>query len=393
MRLTALDSLRGIAAASVVVYHCLLVFPELHAFLDGRGVPYAVSGDFQTLLMTVIPPRLLWAGREAVLLFFVLSGFVLALAFEDRRRRPSYRAFAAKRVVRLILPSAAVVLVLAVAVPFIEPSPRPELSDWFNSSWTEPVTPGLVLRHALLAMDEYTLNNPMWTLHYELRVSLIFPLIALLAATNVPVTLAAALAGVVVCLAEMKLVGTGALTTLFFVPHFALGALLAFRREAIARRVSALPVAGRLALWIAAYLLLTFRWLVPAHDLVCDLMNGAGAALLIALVISSARAQAVLGWRPLVRLGEVSYSLYLVHVPVILAGLHLAPAWIPAWAVVAGVPPVSIALATLLYRSVEKPSMWLGRRVAAWLEPDRGRRTATRGRMLGIPGRRPASDP
>ena len=39
MWLLALDSLRGVAAVSVVVYHSLLVFPGLHAILDGRGTP------------------------------------------------------------------------------------------------------------------------------------------------------------------------------------------------------------------------------------------------------------------------------------------------------------------------------------------------------------------
>lgn len=39
MRVSSLDSLRGIAALAVVVYHSLLVFPELHAILTGRSVP------------------------------------------------------------------------------------------------------------------------------------------------------------------------------------------------------------------------------------------------------------------------------------------------------------------------------------------------------------------
>jgi peptidoglycan/LPS O-acetylase OafA/YrhL len=367
MRLQALDSLRGLAAASVTFYHCLLVFPWSHAILAGSGTPYAESGDRLALALTATPVGLLWAGREAVLLFFVLSGFVLALSFEQGAR-PSYLAFAAKRIVRLILPCAAVVAVLALAVPWIDPAPRSELSDWFNASWNEELRPGFLLGHALLLLGDYPLNNPMWTLHYELRISLLFPAIALLAAAGGMATLAGAVAAVFACLVEMRFLGTGALTTLLFLPHFALGALLSYRRQWVAQWVGTRSATLGAALWGLCYLLLTFRWLVAAPDLVLDLISGSGAALLLALVLGSARLQAALSWAPLQRLGEVSYSLYLVHVPVLLAALHLAPAGLPAWLPVALTPLLAILLALLLHRVVEAPAMRLSRRLAARLD-------------------------
>lgn len=375
MRFVALDSLRGIAALTVVVYHSMLVFPRLHGFLDGRGVPYAVSGDVTALVLTTTPPSLLWAGREAVLLFFVLSGFVLALPFmEDGRRPPGYPAFAAKRLVRLLLPCAAVALLLAALVPAVGPRPRPELSAWFNGAWTETVTPGLVFGHATLLLDGgYSLNSPMWTLHYELRVSLLFPLLALLAGAGTAVLGAAAAGGVLVCLAEMKFVGTGALTTLLFVPHFALGAMLARHRREVAAGIAGLGAGAGTGLWLVCYALLTFRWLVPAGGLVCDLANGAGGALLIALVLGSRRVRTALEAGPWPWLGAVSYSLYLVHVPVLLAALHLAPPGVPPWLVAAGAPLASLLAAAALHRLVERPSIALGRRVASWIEGRAGR--------------------
>lgn len=369
MRLVALDSLRGIAAVSVVVYHSLLVFPDLHAVLGGRGTPYAVTGDAASLWLTVTPPSLFWSGREAVLLFFVLSGFVLALAFEGAARsKPGWAAFAAKRAVRLLVPCAAVALLLALAVPAIGPRPRPELSEWFNASWAQPVTPRTVLDHALLLGGGYPLNNPMWTLHYELRISLLFPLLMLLAAAGWATLALSAAAGVVLCLAEMKFAGTGVLTTLLFVPHFALGVFLARNRDELAAAVAGLGPGARAILWSACYALLTFRWLVPARDLVCDLVNGAGAGLLIALVLGSPRVRAALEARPLPWVGAISYSLYLVHVPVLLAALHLAPPQAPVWFVAALAPFASLLLAAALHRAVERPSIRLGRQAAAWIE-------------------------
>jgi peptidoglycan/LPS O-acetylase OafA/YrhL len=375
MRIPALDSLRGIAAFSVVIYHSMLVFPAFHAILDGRGVPYAVSGRVTTLLLTVTPPSLFWAGREAVLLFFVLSGFVLTLAFDgDGGRRSGWLAFATKRTVRLLLPCAVVAVVLAVLVPLINPLPRPELSDWFNGSWADPVTPGMMLRHALLMETEsYPLNNPMWTLHYELRISLLFPLLVLLATAGGTVLAAATIAGVLLCLVAMKFLGIDALTTLLFVPYFALGTLLARHRQAIGTGIAGFGTSARAGLWLGCYLLLTFRWLVPAGDLVCDFANGAGSALLIALILGSHRLQSALQAAPLLRLGAISYSLYLVHVPVLLAALHLLPRDVPPLAVAIAAPILSVLVAMGLYRLVEQPSIVLGRRAAAWVDGHWGR--------------------
>lgn len=371
MRVVALDSLRGVAALAVVVFHSLQVFPSLEQVFDGRGWPYASPSDLPALLLTVAPPALLWAGREAVILFFVLSGFVLALPFVEGTARPRWLSFAAKRLVRLILPCAAVAILLGVAVPLIDPSPRPDLSGWFNSSWAEPVTLQLVAGHAALLLDEYALNNPMWSLHYELRISLVFPLLMIVVALGPGVTLAATAAGVLACLVEMKFIGTGLLTTLLFMPHFVLGALLARHREQIAAGLTRTGAPLRLALWLLCYALLILRWLVPAGDLVVALANGAGSALLIALILASPRLQAALVRRPLPWLGAISYSLYLVHVPVLLAGLHLAPKGWPAWAVATAAPLVSLLLATVLHRAVERPAITLGRRIGEWIDARR----------------------
>jgi peptidoglycan/LPS O-acetylase OafA/YrhL len=327
-----------------------------------------MSGDVTALLLTTTPPSLLWAGREAVLLFFVLSGFVLALGFErPAADRPHWRSFAAKRTLRLILPCAVVAIATAVLVAATGPAPLPELSAWVNGSWMEPPTPWRVLQHALLLGGDYTLNNPMWTLHYELRVSLLFPLLMLIVAMGGPVLAAAIAGGVLLCLLEMKVVGSGALTLLLFLPHFALGALLARHRTPLVAWVGRQGRARRAGLWLGCYLLLTFRWLVPAGGLACDLANGAGGGMLIILVLGSPRLARALELRPVAWLGGISYSLYLLHVPVLLAGLHLAPDVAP-WVVAVLAPVASVAAAAAMHRLVEAPSIRLGRQAAAWID-------------------------
>ena len=79
-RIHSLDSLRGIAALIVLFHHCLLMTPLFYA--AHYNEPYDngwVSLFTNTILHTF------WAGSEAVLLFFILSGFVLAIPFIDRK--------------------------------------------------------------------------------------------------------------------------------------------------------------------------------------------------------------------------------------------------------------------------------------------------------------------
>ena len=76
-RLEVLDSVRGLAAFVVVIHHCLLTIPSFsnYFFSGWRATP---SNGFEWLMFDT-PARLLWAGYEAVTLFYVLSGLVLAL--------------------------------------------------------------------------------------------------------------------------------------------------------------------------------------------------------------------------------------------------------------------------------------------------------------------------
>src|SRR5918911_5535391 len=83
-RNAALDGLRGVAALVVVGGHLVMASaPALALAVDTRTTP--VDSTLGRAFL-VTPLHVLWGGNEAVIVFFVLSGFVLALP--QARGRP-----------------------------------------------------------------------------------------------------------------------------------------------------------------------------------------------------------------------------------------------------------------------------------------------------------------
>ncbi|MGH7001396.1 MAG: acyltransferase family protein, partial [Stellaceae bacterium] len=78
-RLPSLDSLRGIAALTVVIHHTLTTLPAFWAVYTGAPASRLAR------IMAFSPLHLLWDGHQAVLVFFVLSGFVLSLPYWQGR--------------------------------------------------------------------------------------------------------------------------------------------------------------------------------------------------------------------------------------------------------------------------------------------------------------------
>ena len=176
-RIPELDAIRGLAALVVVLFHCwkTLPWPEYGPYgappLDASGLmPYE-------WLFRYTPLRIVTAGTASVGVFFILSGLVLALPMV-RGRVDGYGSFLLKRFFRLYPPFAAAIALSCVLCAALDPGAVAGLSGWFNHSWDEPLRPGLVAAHLLmLGPDPYLhLDNVMWSLVHEVRISLLFPL-------------------------------------------------------------------------------------------------------------------------------------------------------------------------------------------------------------------------
>src|SRR5580692_11469558 len=138
-RLPALEGLRGLAALVVVVHHSLLATVPRFAGAYGVG-PYPLRGTLQWWL-TYSPLHILWGGGEFVVVFFVLSGFVLSLPSARSGRVPRAVSYYPSRFVRLYLPVwGALVFAALVHALVIGGAARASGGDWWLRAFSEPLS-------------------------------------------------------------------------------------------------------------------------------------------------------------------------------------------------------------------------------------------------------------
>jgi peptidoglycan/LPS O-acetylase OafA/YrhL len=357
-RIGSLDSLRGLAAMVVVLYHFSLVVPGIY-------LP----------LQAIWPFRIILAGPSAVFVFFVLSGFVLYLSLQ-RHDRDDWLTFAARRMARLYPPVAVAVLLSAALYLLVDPARIPALQGGWLAvfSWTEPPSLELVGGHLLLLDTDrfHTLDNPMWSLVVEVRLSLLFPLVA----AGVRRRPAATLIGCLILSAVARYMLRGGhqvgvvdpFFTLRFLDMFAIGAVLARYQETVARHLRRLP--GALVVAVALFALCWQGKLGGFGIYIC-------AVLLVAASFTYPGLARFYAFKPFVWLGERSFSLYLVHLPLVLAIVYALYGRIPIAVILAGAFPVCLLGAEVFWLGVERPSMRLSRLV--------GRRLSRRPRLDTAP--------
>jgi peptidoglycan/LPS O-acetylase OafA/YrhL len=150
-RYEALDALRGVAALSVVIYHTSEVKLE----------PYIVPG-----------------GYLAVDFFFVLSGFVVALAYEEALQGSmSWKAFFIKRLSRLY-PLAFLGALLGVIVSLMKwyrfPLKVDSLSQIIISGFLNCLMLPTVFGGDMSHHDLFPGNGPLWSLFFEMLINMLW---------------------------------------------------------------------------------------------------------------------------------------------------------------------------------------------------------------------------
>jgi peptidoglycan/LPS O-acetylase OafA/YrhL len=256
-RLRALDGLRGIAAAVVVLHHLTLIAEPVL-----QGIPGATDPWSAWWILEHSPLKLLTAGREAVFVFFVLSGLVVPLP-ALRSGSFSWPGFAASRFVRLFLPAWGA-LVLAVSLVAAVPRPAAQVS---GGAWIAEKTATTVDWKRWVA--ELTLNtggshydNVLWTLRWEVYFSFLLPLLV------VAVVLVARwwLPAAALTIGVITLGVVWNISALAYLPMFFLGMLVGSRLDRIRGWSDRVPAVRSRLVWAAVIvgsaLVLVCSWLL-----------------------------------------------------------------------------------------------------------------------------------
>jgi len=367
-RLTALDGLRGLAAVVVLFHHALYTNPD---FPGAPGAGHAPVGSAMWWI-SYTPLKLATAGVESVIVFFVLSGLVVTLPVV-RRRGFDWVAYFPRRVVRLMVPVAASVVLAAAwvaAIPQVSPQPS---GTWLSSSSTPNFSWEYIVKAIDLLGGDGQINNPLWSLRWELAFSLLLPVFAI-----------AALAvrkwwigGLALACALTWLGARAGSGELEYLPAFFVGAVIAVRLDVVRNAAARINTRWfRHPLWagltVGSALLLIAPWLVgpgvgeiPELDPVLKGLVPLAAAGLVVAALGWKPLRIVFESRPLQFLGAISFSLYLVHVPIILFSTYLfaGQAWyVPLLFAI----PFAVLVAVAFRWLIEKRSHGWSKAVGEW---------------------------
>ena len=313
----------------------------------------------------------LGGGFVGVDIFFVISGFMIMTQMlrENRLRGSiSLKAFYARRALR-ILPAALVTTLGILAYGAYTGSPLLMREIAADARWSTLFGENL---HLIRVATDYFADQTaspfqhFWSLSVEEQFYLLWPVIGilLLRATShrqlTRILLAGLVLGVVVATAMTHSNPSGAYFNLACRAYeLGIGIVVAYmairweyrpawfvRLAGLAGGVLGLALVGYSAVRMSEDGFPSWHGLIPT----------VGAALIIAAgVTRQTGVNLLLGWRPLAWIGDISYSLYLWHWPVIVFGGERIPAswaWYERDALLAG---VSFALATASYYLIERP--------------------------------------
>ncbi|MFT7709709.1 acyltransferase family protein [Clavibacter tessellarius] len=325
-RLPALTGLRFFAAMTVLMSH-----------FDHRGIVH-VPEAFVSFVD---------GGRTAVALFFVLSGFILAYNYSELSGGAERRVFYVNRIAR-IYPVVLFSLFLGgVGVAYVlVADDRARLLDWY--ALKDPSPAALVASFVSqltvttgwfpTARINQPWNSPAWSIACEMFFYLLFPVMIThlrrMRARGLSIVVSIAFATQLLFVVAVRFVAPegqrGFLVSQFPVTHlfdFLIGVVAALvflrggREWLMLGQRRALTLTAALVAIVALSLIVPLR---PAYLLLTPFF----AILVVALAVAPKNGYSWLAARWLLLLGEASFALYLIHVPLMnLMSLAVVPAW------------------------------------------------------------------
>ena len=333
-RVRAFDGLRAVAIGMVVLFHA--------GMLPGG-----------------------WLGVDV---FFGLSGYlitrVICVLWSDGRSSPA-RRFYQRRAARLV-PASALLLITYTAITLIaEPDLRHERLISVSAAAT--------YTYNILAAQRYMVGlGHMWSLSMEEQSYIAWPLVlaGCLRRHRPVAALTACVLGMVAALTwNATLIQAGAQTArVAFGPDTRVAGLLAGSAVALLAQHARFKTPTGSSCWIlppgflVSYLALHLSSLDVSSYYVWPVITaGLAACCLVVLEADQSGIPArVLALSPFVFVGDISYGLYLWHLPVLEAFFRGHPA--PSWSLIVTAISLSVSIATASRFLLEKPILrWASR--------------------------------
>ncbi|MFB6448266.1 acyltransferase family protein [Bradyrhizobium tunisiense] len=311
-----LDSIRGIAATSVVIHHLLLMPTFLAVFPHNAWIDCSFF-------------RSAWLLVD---LFFVLSGMVMALSYiENDFTRFSLRKFMIRRLARVyplhivMLLANLVFRLLRIGLVMAGVVVAAPTAFEVNNAYSFGLN--VLLLHSMGFIDYLSWNAPSWSISVEFYTYLVFGLIVLLALRMCSLSWFYVLCG---------LLAVGSLVFIIFVLEkkslelqtdfgllrcfvgFFLGVLMVRIVDRLpAKPAPAVQGALQFVAMIASVALVSLAETNPAATFLAPVIFAIFLGSLLAFP-DALLVPRILGAKPLLWLGRRSYSIYMVHALVVL---------------------------------------------------------------------------
>lgn len=362
-RIEFLDSVRGLAAMAVLFSHAVGVV----------CLPSYFDSLFRIPLLNACID-----GKAAVIMFFVLSGFVLSRPYVKPApaatppRTVRLPPFYVKRITRIYIPFVIVLALSAVAKLwwFRSYVTVPPQSDWLLKFWSEPLTLHGFLRQCLFLVHDsrQQLLIQDWSLGVELKASAVLPFLLLIYRRGKWWLLA---------IAGAFLFWDSGQNYISFILGILLAANLEFLVSQIRNRRSRWLL---LAAGLFCYQARLFSvFLNASQGYVAEKaiwsIGSVGCVLILLAIFSSQQFRKVMSHSFFVFLGRISYGVYLLQFITLLCVIPWLDARLNSWGLQSGAilllvnviaaTLITVAAATVFYAVVEQPSIQLGHHFAS----------------------------
>ena len=298
------------------------------------------------------PFHLMLDGTSAILYFFILSGFVLTLSIQSEEKISigNYVKFILLRIFRIYPAFIFTLIISFVAIHNLEPG----TTTWLSQYWKTQHDLHSLLNQAVLIVR--LPNDPLlrlipqdWTLSIEIALSMILPLLVFTFRKKSTFFL------IVIYLLVLFIKIDP------FIFDFSLGIFMACNLEALKNKWANNKY--KIYLLGFAFSLISADFAFPDLMKVTDTIlihhKSWGLAIILWAIISSDKIQRLLTFKPIIFLGKISYSFYLLHLIILFIILRFFTLNAAAFLLV--YLTITVLISSLTYYLIEKPSNKISR--------------------------------